>query len=687
MNADSFIPLSHVPSVNAQLLSRGTDRLAQQARRLRPLRDALGNIARLGDKGATARAEQLRRQLDAIEPGVTMIGQIKAGKTMLINAMAGWPGLLPSDVNPWTSVVTSLHLGLKPLPGGPRARFRFFDRGEWDHLVAGGGRIGEMAGRAGAEDELETIRRQIARMREKSAARLGDKFELLLGQEHSYDHFDPDLIERYVCLGDDFDDTAEGQGRFADITKSADLRLHCPSFPMPFCIRDTPGVNDTFMVREQITIGAIRQSRICVVVLSAHQALSSTDLALIRMISNVKSRELIIFVNRIDELADPVAQVPQIEASIRDTLQRDQGAEPPHILFGSALWANFALSGAMAKLPRASAEALYAWAESDQFSIPAGETPQNILWDLSGIPTLYDAIGIRATEGTLADSVERIAAAATNLANGIEISERLIAAPAQGGPVRVSNPDAVMQECDAIIARHKHAAETRAADLTQGFSDRIDRALATFLDRATAALVAHLEAYGDQQVWTYDPAGLRALLASASKSFGAAMTRAQAEMLGAAADDLAQVTRQALSLPEGLYDITPPPAPRVPPPVSLARTIALDLGTNWWKGWWMRRRGYDSHTDRFRELIRAETEIFVGDLKSDHAAGIRAEWLAQVETFLTDQRAVLQGIVAPEGGGEVDLDETLGLGKQRARATVLEKSQRILKEFAPCPTS
>ncbi len=71
---------------------------------------------------------------------------------------------------------------------------------------------------------------------------------------------------------------------------------------MPLCIRDTPGVNDTFMIREQITIRAIRESRLCVVVLAAHQALSSVDLALIRMIANVKSREVIIVVNRIDEI-------------------------------------------------------------------------------------------------------------------------------------------------------------------------------------------------------------------------------------------------------------------------------------------------------------------------------------------------------------------------------------------------
>ena len=65
------------------------------------------------------------------------------------------------------------------------------------------------------------------------------------------------------------------------------------------------------MMREQITIRAIRDSRICVVVLSAHQALSSVDMALIRLISNIKSREVVIFVNRIDELSDPAKQIPE----------------------------------------------------------------------------------------------------------------------------------------------------------------------------------------------------------------------------------------------------------------------------------------------------------------------------------------------------------------------------------------
>jgi hypothetical protein len=88
--------------------------------------------------------------------------------------------------------------------------------------------VGELARRAGADKELETVRAQLEEMREKSRQRLGKSFELLLGQQHDYGYVDPELVERYVCLGDDVDPVHEpdnGQGRFADITKSAELFL------------------------------------------------------------------------------------------------------------------------------------------------------------------------------------------------------------------------------------------------------------------------------------------------------------------------------------------------------------------------------------------------------------------------------------------------------------------------------
>ncbi|MBS8271922.1 hypothetical protein DYI26_24950, partial [Halomonas litopenaei] len=90
------------------------------------LEATLADVVKLGGQDAEKKASKLIKQLRAFEPSITMIGQIKSGKTSLVNAMVGRPDLLPADVNPWTSVVTSLHLNT-PLPDdAPTATFQFF---------------------------------------------------------------------------------------------------------------------------------------------------------------------------------------------------------------------------------------------------------------------------------------------------------------------------------------------------------------------------------------------------------------------------------------------------------------------------------------------------------------------------------------------------------------------------------
>jgi hypothetical protein len=209
-------------------------------------------------------------------------------------------------------------------------------------------------------------------------------------------------VERYVCLGDDVDPTMEpdnGQGRFADITKSAELYLSQQGLVWPMCVRDTPGVNDTFLVREQITVNAIRSSRVCVVVLSAHQALSTVDMALIRMIANIRARDVIIFVNRVDELGDPVREIPEIRDSIRETLQAQNGPANATILFGSAHWATHAIDGNWDDLGEASAQALVQMAEHEARGGLEDSNAVDVIWRLSGLPALGRAISERIIEG------------------------------------------------------------------------------------------------------------------------------------------------------------------------------------------------------------------------------------------------------------------------------------------------
>jgi len=268
-----------------ELHQKGLDDLNEFWEQLIALEKEIGEISDDSPEFVLDQAERIEERLRAFEPTVSVIGQIKAGKSTLVNALVGQHDLLPSDVNPWTSVITSLHLNSRNRPPNTRALFRFFDSEEWDRLVEGGGRLGEMAQRAGFDSEFETVRAQVETMRQSTEARLGDEFATLLGTSRSYPEIEKSVIDRYICYGDpdDLEDGGDQEGVYADLTKQADLFVEAPGFPQGVCIRDTPGVNDTFMMREQITLNAISESRICVVVLSAHQALSTMDAALMRI--------------------------------------------------------------------------------------------------------------------------------------------------------------------------------------------------------------------------------------------------------------------------------------------------------------------------------------------------------------------------------------------------------------------
>ncbi|MFN3663685.1 dynamin family protein [Yoonia sp.] len=664
----------NVPATHHPFMASGMEKLRLFHEEISDLEATLQDVAKVGGKDSAKKSARLIKQLRTFEPSITMIGQIKSGKTTLINAMVGRRDLLPADVNPWTSVVTSLHLNTALPDEAPTASFQFFNKDEWDHLVENGGRIGELSARAGADEEMEKIRQQIAEMRDKTKKRLGRKFELLLGQKHNYANLTDDLVQRYVCLGDDFDDQEEGdqQGQFADITKSADLYLAAPAVPMPVCLRDTPGVNDTFMMREQITINALRDSRICVVVLSAHQALSSMDMGLIRLISNVKSREVVIFVNRIDELSSPAEQIPEIRASILQTLADHNGPENPDVIFGSAYWANIALAENLDDIVSDSAEALYNWAEASLTAETAGMETKDMVWHLSGVPALYHALSDRIIEGPGAEILAASRKRALNLVRGVRASSTIVSMRLDSDTIEVMPHDALEQRLDEISDDYLGMLSDRLDIVFAQFGSRIDQSQKRFLDRALESLLQHLESRGEDEVWQYSPDGLRLLLRTSYQVMRRNVTAACDQVFAAAANDLAETYRAAFGVAVENFTITPPAAPEIPAPVTLGQTIALDLQTSWWKGWWKRRKGYRAFASGFYDLIEAETAPIIEELKIRQAQDIRALAERELQDFLDEQRAILMDISEKSTVDVNDLKDIFGITAQQEREEIFD---------------
>lgn len=635
----------------------------------------LSDLIKVGDRTMVERARKLQSRLSEVEPAITMIGQVKAGKTSLVNAMIGMPGLLPSDVNPWTSVVTSLHLNPHATAVQNSARFEFLGRMDWDRLVKGGGRIGELARRAGADSELQRVTEQVEELREKSRKRLGDKFEMLLGQDHDYGYFDGDLIERYVCLGDDFEDdtdTSRDRGRFADITKSAHINMAHEPVPMRLCIRDTPGVNDTFLVREQITMKAIRGSQLCVVVLAAHQALSTVDLALMRLISNLKSRDIVIFVNRIDELSDPASQVPEIRDSILETLKMHQGPESAEVILGSAEWASHVLDDTLTELDRGSADALLNYTKAQLETLPEGLSDDEIVWHLSGLGTLQRTIAERIATGAGRAAIDAIARSARNLLGGIKITDVQADIGTAGGLSPEMDADAAQTEFAALVKNRTASLDTGLERLHEEFGDRITRVHDSYLDRATTALIQHLETTKQGTAWNYDPTGLRMLLRSSYRTYAKRSKDLISKILADGAEDISTFFERIAALPDETYELGVPEPEAAPDPVILGTTIALDLQSNWWAKWWQRQSDAKSQTEKFRDLIAAETAPILEALRNDYGEVIRESATTQLNELIADQRQVLDRLLQ----GDAPLAEHSA--RRAARMDVVDRALATL---------
>jgi Dynamin family len=662
-------------------LKRSFPGLTRIADAVQDFEGVLSDFAAMADPDTAKKLARIVQQTREIEPTVTVIGQIKAGKTSLVNAMIGAPGLLPTDVNPWTSVVTSLHINTPSPEPNVKAKFKFFDGAEWDRLISNGGRIGQLAARAGADDELEKLRLQVVAMRDKARARLGRKFELLLGTEHRYGAVDDALLKRYVCVGDeDLDD--EDQGRFVDITKSADLYIERADIPTSLCVRDTPGVNDTFMMREQITINAVRDSRSCIVVLSAHQALTTMDMALIRLIAHRQSREIIIYVNRIDELSDPASQVPEIHRSILETLSKNNAPANIDIIFGSAHWANAVLSGAIDEMTDDSTDAAINWTRAAYADKVDSWSAEQLVWSASGVPALLDALAQRMFEGPVKETLQKSARQALNLAQSLDVVDQVRILEHEGALTRTMTP----VELDAELVRIEQACTTKLKELSNiacsDFTQRIDQSYERFLERATSSLIEHLQNHGEEAMWNYSPLGLRMLLSSSYQVVVKKMHAIAAEVNADAAGMVADLYGKTFGITVEGFKVEVPVVTYIPAPINLGQTIALDLQVSWWKGWWQRRRGYQAFAEDFYKLIRAETDPIITDLKTFQIGLFRERTQTTLHDFLAEQRELLTGALASSSVSMEEMKELFGVNAWEDRQECLATIMDELSEYA-----
>lgn len=624
----------------------------------RRLREGLDWLSSLLDKlqgcvipEGLDRVLEMQEQIKSFQVRVSLVGQVKAGKTALTNSLISKPDMLPSDVNPWTSVVTSVHINT-PKPRDHRAVFTFFTQEEWDSMVTIGGRLGEAAQRANFDEEYEEVRQQIIALQTAAENRLGKNFKYLLGGSHNFTGFHPELIKRYVCLGDD---EAAQDGRFADLTKSADLFIDDPHYPLPMVIRDTPGVNDPFLVRETVTLDNLSESDVCIIVLSAHQTFTTVDIALVRILLALQHDQIVLFINRIDELQDPDCQIGEIDTYVRQTLV-DQGLpEDLPIIFGSALWSNAASFGVTEGVLGNSEIVLrklindrLAKGESDVVPVGSAETNLTKTRDLSGLAELQRVIEMKSMKAVGAPFVEKLRTQAFDLCQQSTVLMRQTLQDAS--PVRPDlDVNVLIDQMDAMLKN----VDEDCTRVTQACSEKmlydISAAYRAFIESETRALNAILDAGGTTTDWTADSDKLHRELNRAYQEFSNDGQTAIQVIFNEAATKVSAFYAAILNDESQLFAVSPLTANGARTPTSLMQSMTIDITTGWLETWFARKVNKAAFTKRLSSIVSDEMHITIKDMQEIYIVDFIKSARLQLYHFLRGHIQTLQNLSAMDG--------------------------------------
>jgi Dynamin family len=373
---------------------------------------------------------------------IAVIGQIKAGKSSLVNAMTRRPDLLPTDVNPSTAVITKLYFG-GPAEKANSALFHFFSDDEWERIMSGG-RSGAPTAGAG-ETRMQG---QLQELSERAQRRLGPQFSSLLGKHHLFKSVTSSVLERYVSAADavghpDEDDADDRH--YSDITKIAEVHLDGQPLGYPAIVIDTPGVNDPFRVRDEITHANLGDADIYLVVLTAQQPLSKSDLALLRMLRGLQKDRIIAVVNRVDIVEGTPENYQQLTAFVQEALRREFPHATIPVILASARWANAALNGdddEMADLIGPAFAAFAGWSGAAPAS-EVGGWSRDRQWPRPRISqTLYKASGAPA-----------IIAAIARLIGHSVAEERILPTASTLGAIAENTATALRHGCNSLQSK------------------------------------------------------------------------------------------------------------------------------------------------------------------------------------------------------------------------------------------
>lgn len=564
--------------------------------KLKQLQDRLLDLGSRLSRDTDAEATELiSKAIGAVRNqrlSVSVVGQVNSGKTTLVNALARQPDLLPVAHVPWTAVITRLHFGLHGYPE-QSSHFQFFDESEWTRLAEHGGRLRELAERFLPGFNSEQLQDQVRVMRHRAQTRLGSAFRELLGSAHTFPTLEPKVVAQYVT-GDpetgfdpDAGNITQTAPCYADITRSADLFFALEPFGYPLTLIDTPGTNDPFLVREELTLRCLDSSDACIVVLDATKGVTDSDLGLFRVLRGVNSQRLIIFVNKIDLLPGAIEPVLQ---QISSAVAKELGSGEIPMIAGSARRATDPLP---------------------HMDLDLG----------SGLIELEEALSDLVHHGHTSHYVHQAAATLTTLADGVRSqaaaqltklnNDRQSDKASFDDEVRRARALAFAQDLSDQIARTTGAAIASLKQIGVAYEQQALESLKGLVESFAASKKEELlELYPKKipaKTVRFDTRELRKHIQIQHTQDYSRVRREMTNSLRLATSKLMFLLNQAQSEVKVNLDFDAVSKDFVFPSQSpLGQALAIDLDEPFWRRWWGRRVTTEEAADSLEALILQE---------------------------------------------------------------------------------
>jgi len=568
--------------------------------------------------------------------------------------------------------------------------------------MIGGGRMREMAASLAPNLDSAEIHKQLTEFERRAKSRLGESFPQMLGKHHLFSSVTPGVLERYVTAGEDRPaiegSVDESSAHFADITKSADLYFRDNPFGFPTVVIDTPGTNDPFLVRDEITLQNLETADVYIVVVTAQQPLSNTDLNLLRLLQGVDAGRAVIFLNRLDMLEDAAANYQTVLQRVRDILRKEFSTDDIPVIPGSASWGLRAVTPTGAQHDGTMDETFAAYAQARGFADserlaeftrshnPDENSLEALLLDVSGLSEINAQLARLMTGSRAAQNIATAAGIVSAMVHNYALLTRheVERLKARAGQDETQQREDRKQRKTAFETAARELAErfktferdyaALAAEGTRKISERLNAAVTRLANAEQAALEEKLRAGERLDAPKLDTIGIRHRLAG---EFLSAFEEVAASMQAFEAEHLREIDRMFSASAPGLEGaMTAGPLPRAPATPSLsplAQAVALDLDEPRRFVWQSQSRDPRAAVKALRTGLERDFLTVARELSevakkalSTHASGVTRRYRTIVHETLEIVAKLVQSGTTASGDTQTALEHAIARAERMA---------------------